>query len=219
MRENKVLKDTVNVLTQDTARRSKSRKNWTCYSTKQQQRKRQELRERVSARLVNVDDHFEATSVSFKNRETRELMTVTYGYPSETYKEGSTSNHQDSESAQSTTDMLLYVKEKYGISDKAYHELSMIVSSMPRSCELKKRQLDLNDQFIISPTPDGTIGVLALKIACSNSCSEAYEIITAANARQTYSCQTQCRRDQDWKKATCNEYHIHRPGRRTKGSS
>ena len=55
--------------------------------------------------------------------------------------------------------MLHYVKEKYGISDKAYHELSMLASSMPRSCELKKRQLELNDQFVISPTPDGTIGV------------------------------------------------------------
>lgn len=158
MKENEVLKDTVNILMQDNTRRSKSRKNWTCYSTKQQQRKRQELKERVSARLLNVDDHFEATSVSFKNKETRELLTVTY--PCDRHAaECSTSIHQENESAQSLTDMLLYVKEKYGISDKAYHELSMLASSMPRSCELKKRQLELNNQFVVSPTPDGTIGV------------------------------------------------------------
>ena len=130
MKENEVLKDTVNILTQDTSRRSKSRKSWTCYSTKQQQQKRHELRERVSARLLNVDDHFEATSVSFKNKETSELLIVSY--PSDGHAaECSTSSHQDSKSPQSITDMLLYVKEKYGISDKAYHELSMLVSSMP----------------------------------------------------------------------------------------
>ena len=160
MKENEVLKDTVNILTQDTTRRSKSRKNWTCYLAKQQQRKRQELKERVSARLLDVDNHFEATAVSFKNKETRELLTVTYPCDGHT-AECSTSNQlqRDDESEKSLTDMLLYVKEKYGISDKAYHELSMLASSMPRSCELKKRQLELNDQFVISPTPDGTIGV------------------------------------------------------------
>ena len=155
MKENEVLKDTVNILVQDTTRQSKSRKNWTCYSTKQQQCKRQELKERVSARLLNVDDHFEATSVSFKNKETRELLTVTYPCDGHT-AECSTSIHQDNESL---TDMLLYIKEKYAISDIAYHELSMIATSLPQSCALKKRQLDLNVQFIVSPTPNGTIGV------------------------------------------------------------
>ena len=73
--------------------------------------------------------------------------------------EYSTSNHQDNESAQSLTDMLLYMKEKYAVSGKAYHELSMLATSLPRSCELKKRQLELNDQFIVSPIPDGMIGI------------------------------------------------------------
>ena len=82
-------------------------------------------------------------------------MTVTYPCDGHT-AECSTSIHQDNESL---TDMLLYIKEKYAISDIAYHELSMIATSLPRSCALKKRQLDLNDQFIVSPTPNGTIGV------------------------------------------------------------
>ena len=33
--------------------------------------KRQELKERISARLLDVDDHFEATAISFENKETR----------------------------------------------------------------------------------------------------------------------------------------------------
>ena len=35
----------------------------------------------------------------------------------------------------------------------------MLASSMPRSHVLNKWQLELNDQFLVSSTPDGTIGV------------------------------------------------------------
>ena len=156
MKENKVLKDTVNILTQDTSKRSTSRKNWISYS-KKQQRKRRELKERVNARLLNVDDHFETTSVS-KNKETSEILTIICPQNAGEI-ECSTSSHKEDESAQSLRDMLLYVKEKYGISDKAYHELSMLVTSMPQSCMLKKRQHELNGLFVVSPTPYGTVGV------------------------------------------------------------
>ena len=158
MKENKVLKDTVNILTQDTSKRSTPRKNWISYSKKQQQRKRRELKERVNARLLNVDDHFETTSVSFKNKETSEILTIISPQNAGEI-ECSTSSHKEDESAQSLRDMLLYIKEKYGISDKAYHELSMLVTSMPRSCTLMKRQHELNGLFVVSPTPDSTVGV------------------------------------------------------------
>ena len=55
MKENKVLKDTVNILTQDTSKRSTSRKNWICYS-KKQQRKRRELKERVNFNQRSTQD-------------------------------------------------------------------------------------------------------------------------------------------------------------------
>ena len=48
------------------------------YSVKQQQRRGQEVKERVSARLLDINEHFEATAISYKNKETRELLTVTY---------------------------------------------------------------------------------------------------------------------------------------------
>ena len=39
---------------------------------------------------------------------------------------------------------VLYTKEQYGISDQAYHELSMISESLPRSWKVKKQRNDMN---------------------------------------------------------------------------
>ena len=153
VRENKVLMETINTLAESANRRSKSRKRWKTYSKKQQQRKQRELKTPVSNVLLNVDNHFETTSVTFRNKETSEILTFTYPH------KGCESLSIADESAQSTKDMLLYVKENYGISDKAYHELSMLVTSMPRSCSLKKKQHELNSNFDVSPTPEGTLGV------------------------------------------------------------
>ena len=51
--------------------------------------------------------------------------------------------------------MMLYVKEKYGISNQAYHELSMSCKSMPRSWKLMEQVRDLNKKWDIRMTPNG----------------------------------------------------------------
>ena len=50
--------------------------------------------------------------------------------------------------------LLLYAKEKFQISNAAYHELSMLYPMLPRTCQLKKRINVLNEKR----TPEGTIG-------------------------------------------------------------
>lgn len=35
------------------------------------------------------------------------------------------------------SEVVLYVKEKFGLSDAAYHELNMICHQLPRTCQLK----------------------------------------------------------------------------------
>ena len=48
--------------------------------------------------------------------------------------------------------MLLYAKEKFNMSNEAYHEMSMIFDkSLPRSHILKKKVKDLNNSFNIKP--------------------------------------------------------------------
>ena len=62
----------------------------------------------------------------------------------------------------STTDeqlhSALYVKDKFTISNEAYHELSMI-SDLPSSSQVKKLTGVLNSQYDIKKCPNGIIGV------------------------------------------------------------
>ena len=41
------------------------------------------------------------------------------------------------DSSRNTVDQTLYVKEKFNISNKAYHKISMINSRLPRLCSLQ----------------------------------------------------------------------------------
>ena len=54
--------------------------------------------------------------------------------------------------------MVLHVKEKFGLSDTAYHELSMICRKLPRSCQLKALAKKMNSSCSIKPCP-GKFGV------------------------------------------------------------
>ena len=62
----------------------------------------------------------------------------------------------------STTDeqlhSALYVKDKFTISNEAYHELS-IISDLPNSSQVKKLTGVLNSQYDINKCPNGIIGV------------------------------------------------------------
>ena len=52
----------------------------------------------------------------------------------------------------------LYVKDKFGVSNEAYHELSML-SDLPSISKVKRLSKSLNSQFGISATPNNIIGV------------------------------------------------------------
>ena len=58
-----------------------------------------------------------------------------------------------------TVSMMLFVKERYDISNNAYHEMARICRSMPRHYLLKQRIAELNKQWNIKPTPNGICGV------------------------------------------------------------
>ena len=63
------------------------------------------------------------------------------------YAKPETSNTGDMNEA------ILYVKDRFGLSDSAYHELSMICQSLPRSCKLKELCKHLNSQWEIKACP------------------------------------------------------------------
>ena len=64
----------------------------------------------------------------------------------------------------------LYIKDKFSISDQAFHELSSIASDLPRSCQVKKLTRTLNSQFDIKPAPNKILGVQQCLRARVTSC-------------------------------------------------
>lgn len=64
------------------------------------------------------------------------------------------SNKDDNNNVHSS----LYIKDKFGVSNEAYHELSML-SDLPSISKIKKLSKSLNSQFGISVTPNNIIGV------------------------------------------------------------
>ena len=62
------------------------------------------------------------------------------------------------ENAENQITKLLYAKEKFNISNEAYHDLSMINTSLPRSYLLKKKSKLLNESFNIKPIGRGIEG-------------------------------------------------------------
>ena len=55
--------------------------------------------------------------------------------------------------------MILYIKDRHGVSGSAYHEFTQVCKFLPRSYKLKKRIAELNRKWNIRPTPIGTVGV------------------------------------------------------------
>ena len=49
----------------------------------------------------------------------------------------------------------LYIKDKFSLSDEAYHEMSMLSQSLPRSIRLKDLVRQLNTKCNIVPAPNG----------------------------------------------------------------
>ena len=69
------------------------------------------------------------------------------------------SGEQIGEQEADLVSMMLYVKDRYNISGSAYHEMASLCRKMPRHYRLKDRIAELNSNWNIVPTPEGTVGV------------------------------------------------------------
>lgn len=52
----------------------------------------------------------------------------------------------------------LHIKDRFSISNEAYHELSM-VSDLPRSNQIQTLVQEMNSEFVICSTPNEVVGV------------------------------------------------------------
>ena len=134
--------------------RVRSKKRWSQCSPQYQRRKRKQIAQNVQTALSFVsDEDFQHTRVELRNNETGEVVVVNSDGQAVVPKPNrSTPNHD-------LVKQTLYVKERYNLSNAAYHELSMVNSTLPRSCALMKAAKELDIKSIIRPTPGKITGV------------------------------------------------------------
>ena len=125
------------------SKQSRKRKSWGEYSGRHKKRKIQVLKERA-VNLLN-DDQFEVCKLEVRNKDDGSSRTIEVCVQ-DTDKENA--------SCQAAKQQVLYTKEHYGISDQAYHELSMVDELLPRSWMIIHERNEMNKQWEISCTPD-----------------------------------------------------------------
>ena len=95
---------------------------------------------------------FEPHSVELQNVDTGEVDVLDIST-------GTFCNKENVNANTSSAHSLLYVKDKFSISDVAFRELSAIVPALPRCGQVKKVAQALNSEFEIKPTPNHIPGV------------------------------------------------------------
>lgn len=145
-RANKRLSSTI--VSQNQPPRRK-RSDITALSRQQQWSRKKQLHTDINQALLFLEDEgVQASSVSLLHTETHqsEVLDLEHGTYSKPEKES-----RDTQSLE----LVLFVKERFGLSDSAYHELSMVCQSLPRSWKLKHLAKELNSKWVIMPCPGG----------------------------------------------------------------
>ena len=118
-------------------------KNWSELTSQYQREKKKQLSTDVFSSLSYLeDDHFEPVQCELKNKETGELICVRPNQKPTTVKE----KLSESEEVLKKT---MYVKERFNLSNEAYHELSMVNKSLPRSYAMQKKKTEINSKSTI----------------------------------------------------------------------
>ena len=125
---------------------SRKRKSFEDCSGKQKKR-RIEAVQGVATDLLCCNN-LEVTGVQLRNKDTGSTEVVQVNKQSEKENIDPDTLHK-----------VLYAKERFSISNEAYHELSMLDSALPRSWKLKAEVKEMNKRWKISPTPGSTVGV------------------------------------------------------------
>ena len=100
-------------------------------------------------------DGYTPLAVELKNTSTGKIERIELG--SEELRQMFGSDEITEESIDELN-MMLLIKDQYNHSSSAYHELSQVCKSLPRSYKLKQRIKELNSCWNILPTPHGTVG-------------------------------------------------------------
>ena len=122
----------------------KSSKSWTQYSRQQQYNRKKQLASNIQGALSFCkEDGFKPCSIEVENTETGKHEVIDYSIDICYSKENILPSNMDK------VHSALYVKDKYALSDNAFHELTMISSDLPKSNQVKKLAHEMSNQFHI----------------------------------------------------------------------
>ena len=129
-------------------------KSWDEYTPKYKRIKKRQFTNDVSTALSFVEDeNFKPTEIKFLNTSTGEYLYVDTDGKAMAYED------KQIESDDNIVQKTLYIKDKYKVSNKAYHELAMVNPKLPRSCTVIKAAKDLDEKSTIHTNPGKTLGV------------------------------------------------------------
>ena len=133
--------------------RGPSTRTWQSYSRQQQLNKKKKMASELKSTLeICGEQHFKAHSIEVENIDTnkREILDL----DTSVYIPKPMDNSSDKDRLHTIT----LIKDKFTISNAAYHELSL-TSNLPNSNQIKTLTQSLNKEFDITSAPNGITGV------------------------------------------------------------
>ena len=136
---------------------TRKKKAWTQYTPQYQKKRVQQVAKKVqTALLFTNDEHLRPTKLELTNEQTGDIVSIDSSgqivkIAEQTLPKASTS--------QSVVDQTLYVKERFNLSNEAYHEMAMVNTGIPRLNALLKAAKALDTRSIIYPVPGKLQGV------------------------------------------------------------
>ena len=124
---------------------SSKAKKFCDYSKRHQRRLRKQMVSdcEVSLGFLGLQD-FIATKVEVFNQNTQQFDTINFLAENELKFNETTEEETLNDEDIDQINMLLYTKERFNLSNDAYHELSMVCKELPRSWKIQERIKKLN---------------------------------------------------------------------------
>ena len=136
----------------------RTKKEWAlCTQQCQRKRKKEAVQNVKTALLFTENEDFRTTRVELTNKNTLEKM-VCVDHNGE-LKLATKEMLEEQGSSETVVDQTLYIKERFNMSNQAYHEMAMVNKELPRSCAIIKAAKKLDEKSIIYSTPGPLKGV------------------------------------------------------------
>ena len=128
-------------------------KSWPEYSIQHKQKKIKIISKSIDR--VLADSEFTCKHIELCNGDTGQTVFVDNTGP----KPVIDYNPAPKDGKDSMVRKILYIKEKYNISNEAYHEISMTNLHLPSAYSLQKEAKQTNSKYVIEAIPGNAIGV------------------------------------------------------------